>query len=119
MKILIVDDHAMVRQGISALLERPPVGAEVVQARDSAEGLELARRHADLDAVFLDLSMPGMDGMTALRELGRARPALPVIVLSGVDDPVKVREAFEAGALGYVPKSATSETLLSALNLVL
>ena len=119
MKLLIVDDHAMVRQAISALLERDTVGTCVVQARDSIEGLELAQRHDDLDAVFLDLSMPGMDGMAALRELGRLRPALPVIVLSAADDPNLVRQAFAAGALGYVPKSATSETLLSALGLVL
>ncbi len=69
--------------------------------------------------MFLDLNMPGMDGMAALRELGRVRPALPVIVLSAADDPGLVRQAFAAGALGYVPKSATSETLLSALGLVL
>lgn len=119
MKLLIVDDHAMVRQAISALLERDAEGTRVVQARDSIEGLELAQRHDDLDAVFLDLSMPGMDGMAALRELGRVRPALPVIVLSAADDPGLVRQAFAAGALGYVPKSATSETLLSALGLVL
>ncbi len=119
MKLLIVDDHAMVRQAISALLERDAAGTRVVQARDSIEGLELAQRHDDLDAVFLDLNMPGMDGMAALRELGRVRPALPVIVLSAADDPGLVRQAFAAGALGYVPKSATSETLLSALGLVL
>ncbi|WP_293901638.1 response regulator transcription factor [Phenylobacterium sp.] len=118
MKILIVDDHALVRQGVSALLERH-AGAQVLQAQGSAEGLALALEHDDLDAVFLDLSMPGMDGMSALREFGQTRPALPVIVLTAADDPNLVRRAFAAGALGYVPKSATADTLLSALRLVL
>ncbi len=119
MKILIIDDHAMVRQGIAALLERADPANSVVQAQDSAEGLELAARHDDLDVVFLDLNLPGMDGMEALAALGQARPALPVIVLSAAEDPEMVRRAFAAGALGYVPKAATSATLLSALELVL
>ncbi len=119
MNLLIVDDHAVVRQAISALLERETAGACVLQARDSVEGLDLAARHDDLDAVFLDMSMPGMDGMAALREFGRRHPSLPIIVLSAADDPDLVRQAFAAGALGYVPKSATSQTLLTALQLVL
>lgn len=119
MKVLIVDDHALVRQGVAALIERESPGAEVLQARHSAEGLDLAVAHADLDAVFLDLSMPGMDGMTALREFGRRRPTLPVIVLTAADDPELARRAFSAGALGYVPKSAAAETVLTALHLVL
>ena len=119
MKLMIVDDHALVRQGVSALFERESPGAELLQARDSAEGLQLAAAHDDLDAVFLDLSMPGMDGMDALREFGRVRPALPVIVLTAAEDPAQARRAFAAGALGYVPKSASAETLLTALTLVL
>jgi DNA-binding NarL/FixJ family response regulator len=90
-----------------------------LQARDSVEGLQLAALHDDLDAVFLDLSMPGMDGMDALREFGRVRPDLPVIVLTAADDPALARRAFDAGALGYVPKSASAETLVTALTLVL
>jgi two-component system, NarL family, nitrate/nitrite response regulator NarL len=119
MKLMIVDDHALVRQGVSALFERESPGAVLLQARDSAEGLRLAALHDDLDAVFLDLSMPGMDGMDALREFGRVRPDLPVIVLTAADDPALARRAFAAGALGYVPKSASAETLVMALSLVL
>lgn len=119
MKLMIVDDHALVRQGVLALLEREAPDAELLQACDSAEGLRMAARRPDLDAVFLDLSMPGMDGMDALREFGRLRPALPVIVLTAADDPAVARQAFAAGALGYVPKSASADTLLMALSLVM
>lgn len=119
MKVMIVDDHALVRQGVSALLEREAGGTQVLQARNSVEALDLAVAHNDLDAVLLDLTMPGMDGVAALREFGRRRPALPVIVLSASEDPAVARRVFAAGALGYVPKSATAETLLAALNMVL
>ncbi|HEX7945231.1 MAG TPA: response regulator transcription factor [Phenylobacterium sp.] len=119
MKLMVVDDHALVRQGVSALFERESPGAVLLQARDCAEGLQLAAAHDDLDAVFLDLSMPGLDGIDALREFARVRPDLPVIVLTAADDPALARRAFDAGALGYVPKSASAETLVTALTLVL
>ncbi|HEY3811581.1 MAG TPA: response regulator transcription factor [Caulobacteraceae bacterium] len=119
MKLLVVDDQAIVRQGIAALLIQADAATVVLQARDSADGLELAGAHADLDAIFLDLAMPGVGGMAAIAAFGRRRPAVPLIVLSASDDPVKVRQAFDHGALGYVPKSASAETLLAALQLVL
>jgi DNA-binding NarL/FixJ family response regulator len=118
-KLLVVDDQAIVRQGIAALLAHDDPGAVVLEAADAASGLVLAASHADLDAVFLDLAMPGVSGMTAIAEFGRRRPDVPVIVLTASDDPAKVRQAFERGALGYVPKTASSQTLLAALRLVL
>jgi len=118
-KLLVVDDQAIVRQGIAALLAQSDPDARVLQAADGAEGLNLAARHDDLDAVFLDLALPDLDGMSAIAEFGRLRPDVPVIVLTASDEPSKVRRAFELGALGYVPKSASAQTLLAALQLVL
>lgn len=119
MKLLIVDDHAIVREGLAAMLRLVAPDTDVLQARDGAEGLALASAHLDIDAVFLDLEMPGTDGMAIIPELGRLRPDLPVIVLSSSENPQDVRRALGLGALGYVPKSAASQTLLSALQLVL
>ena len=119
MKLLIVDDHAIVREGVAAMLRQAGPDTMVLQAGDGAEGVRLAEAHPDLDAVFLDLQMPGADGMSALPEFGRRRPDLPVIVLSSYEDPEDVRRALGLGALGYVPKSALPQTLLSALRLVL
>ncbi len=119
MKLLIVDDQAMVRQGIAALLTQTGAASLVLEAGDAEGGLRLAAEHADLDAVLLDLALPGVGGMDAIAEFGRRRPDVPVIVLTGSDDPRKVREAFENGALGYVPKSASAKTLLAAIELVL
>ena len=119
MKLLIVDDHAIVREGVAAMLRQADLGTEVLQASDGAEGVRLATAHADLDAVFLDLRMPGSDGMSAVLDIGKCRPELPVIVLSSSEDPEDVRRALALGALGYVPKSALPQTLLSALRMVL
>ena len=119
MKILIVDDHAVVREGLASLLQQLEPGTVILQSGCSADGLALAKAHEDLDVVLLDLFMPGLDGMMALREFANCRPDVPVIVLSSSDDSCHVRQAFDRGALGYVPKSATSQTLLLAVRLVL
>ena len=119
MKLLIVDDHAILREGLAAMLRQAGPDTEVLQASASADGLRLAETHADLDAVFLDLEMPGGGGMSAIPEFGKRRPELPVIVLSSSEDPRDVRRALALGALGYVPKSSPPRALLSALQLVL
>ena len=119
MKLLIVDDHPVLRAGLTAMLQQLGEDTVVLQACDAAEGLSAAEAHADLDAVLLDLMMPGMDGMAAIREFGKRRPDVPVIVLSSSEDPSDVRRALASGALGYIPKSARPETFLSALRFVL
>ena len=119
MKMLVVDDHAIVRQGLAALLIDRRAASEVLQAGDEAEGLALAAAHPDLDAVLLDLRLPGGGGMAAIGAFAGLRPTLPVIILSSSEDPADVRQALDLGALGYVPKSASPETLLSAVRLVM
>jgi DNA-binding NarL/FixJ family response regulator len=119
MKLLIVDDHAVLREGLAALLQQIGADTTVVQARDANEAIALLGSHPDLDIVVLDLMMPGMKGLDALSEFGRTRPDLPVIVLSSSEDPLDVRKAMAAGALGYVPKSASQRVLLSAIQLVM
>jgi two-component system, NarL family, nitrate/nitrite response regulator NarL len=119
MKLLIVDDHPVLREGLAALLRQAGPDTDVLLACDAAEGLALVERHADLDAVVLDLMMPGMDGWRAISEFGRKRPELPVIVLSSSEDPQDARKALALGALGYVPKSASQRVLLTAIRIVL
>ena len=119
MKLLVIDDHPVVRHGLAALLEQSLAETTVLAAGSSDEGLALAELHSDLDAAFLDLMMPGLAGMAAIRIFGEKHPALPVIVLSSSDDPDDVRRALANGALGYVPKSAGAQTIISALRLVL
>lgn len=119
MKLLIVDDHPVLREGLVALLRHLGPDTEILEAGDAPAALRLVEEHADLDIVVLDLLMPGMGGLSALAEFGRARPDLPVIVLSSSEDPQDARKALAQGALGYVPKSASQHTLISAIRLVL
>jgi two-component system, NarL family, nitrate/nitrite response regulator NarL len=119
MRLLVVDDHPIVREGLAAFLEQLGPDTSVLQAADASRALALAAEHSDLDVVILDLALPGLNGMSAIAEFGRARPELPVIVLSASEDARQAREALAQGALGYVPKSASRQTLVSAIQLVL
>jgi len=119
MKLLIVDDHAILREGLVALLQQFEQGADVLQASDTTEGLRLEVDHPGRDAVFLDLNMADPSGLEIIPVFARRCPQLPVIVLSSSEDPGDVRLALKSGAFGYVPKSASPRNILSALRLVL
>jgi DNA-binding NarL/FixJ family response regulator len=119
MKLLVVDDHPLFRDGLAALLRQANPNTQVFQACDSEAGVALAQKTNDLDAVFVDLMMPGTTGEAAVKEFARRRPELPVIVLSSSENPSDVKRVLNAGALGYIPKSASPQTVLSALQLVL
>jgi DNA-binding NarL/FixJ family response regulator len=119
MKLLIVDDHPVFRRGMAALLQEAGAQTTVLQAANSEDALRAVEAHPDLDAAFIDLMMPGLAGEALIREFARRHPELPLIVLSSSENSSDVRRALNAGALGYVPKSASPQTLLSALQLVL
>ncbi len=119
MKILIVDDHAILRDGVEMLLRQSDDDTVVVQASSADDAVRLLDDHTDLDAIVLDLKLQGMDGLDALAVFATMRPGLPVIVLSSSEDPGAVRSAFAQGAMGYVPKSASPRTLLSAIRIAL
>jgi len=119
MKLLIIDDHPVLRDGLAALLQQAGPATVVLQAKDANQGFALADSNADLDVILLDLEMPGMKGLEALSEFRRKQPGIPVIVLSSSEDPQDVRQSLASGALGYVPKSASQQVLLSAIRLVL
>jgi len=119
MRLLIVDDHAILREGLTALLQQLGPETEVLTADGGASALDIAARRSDLDVVIMDLAMPGMDGGAVVERLGALRPDLPVIVLSASESAADVRRVLALGALGYVPKSADPNTLLSAIKLVL
>ena len=119
MKLLIVDDHPVLREGLATLLLQAGPQTCVLQGRNADEAFALLGQHSDLDVVVLDLVMPGMGGLAVLAEFGRRRPELPVIVLSSSEDPRDARLALAQGALGYVPKSASASTLLAAIGMVM
>jgi two-component system, NarL family, nitrate/nitrite response regulator NarL len=119
MKLLVIDDHPLFRDGLAALLRQGNANTQVLQACDCEAGMAVAETTGDLDAVFVDLMMPGLAGEAAVKEFARRRPDLPVIVVSSSENPSDVRRVLNAGALGYIPKSASPQTVLSALQLVL
>jgi len=119
LKILVVDDHPLIRQALQTVLQQLQEDATVLEARDGPAAFSLADAHPDLDLVLLDLHLPGMGGLDALTQLRSRYPAVPVVMLSAADDRRTVIEAIERGAMGYIPKSCANEVMLSALRLVL
>jgi DNA-binding NarL/FixJ family response regulator len=118
MKILLVDDHALLRGGMRYLLRSLDSELEMDEASNCNEALEfVAGRSYDL--VLLDLKMPGLNGLDALAALREAAPSMPLVVLSGESDPGLIRGAIDGGAMGFIPKSSTPEVLIQALRLVL
>ncbi len=119
MKLLVIDDHPVVREGLAAVLRQLPGGAEMLEAADGEQGLQQLAQHADVAGVLIDLRMAGLAGLPTLARLRAFRPQLPLIVVSASEDPADVRRAMAAGACGYVPKSAGRSTLLAAVQMVL
>jgi DNA-binding NarL/FixJ family response regulator len=119
MKILVVDDHPLMREAVQSVVARLEPGATVLAAADSERGFAIAAAGPDLDLVLLDLNIPGLAGIPGLKAWRRRYPGVPVVVLSSADDRPTVLAAIGAGAAGFIPKSSPNEVLLGALQLVL
>ena len=116
-RILVVDDHAVVRTGLRLLLEAEQ-DFEVVADAGNARDAVFEARALKPDVILLDVVMPGESGLEALPKLLHEAPDAKVLVLSMQDDPRYVREAFEAGAAGYVLKEAADKEVVGALRAV-
>lgn len=119
MKILVVDDHALVREGLCQVLKGLDENMQVLQAATCAQGFAMARFHPDLDLVLLDYHLPDMTGLAALAVFGQRHPELPILMLSGSANIQIMRQVLQAGAAGFVTKSSLSEELLGAVRRVL
>jgi NarL family two-component system response regulator LiaR len=117
MKVLVVDDNELMREGLCVLLARDP-DLDVLSAADGATAVQIAIDAAP-EVVVMDLSMPGMSGFEATRKIVEARPAAKVIILSAFADDRKVEEALAAGAAGYVLKTQAATDLPDAVRAVL
>jgi DNA-binding NarL/FixJ family response regulator len=117
-KILIADDHPIVRRGLHQILAEQPDMAVLGEAQNAQELLELARR-ADWDVVVLDISMPDRGGLEALKELKALRPGAAVLVLSIHPEDQYAGRARKAGAAGYLTKDSAPEELVKAIRKVL
>ena len=118
MKILIADDHAMMRSGLKLLLGETYKEAEFGEADDSQQALAVALGQS-WDLVILDISMPGRGGLDVLKEFRTQRPKTPVLILSMYAEPQFAERAFRAGATGYITKASAGNELLMAVERVL
>lgn len=117
LRVVLVDDHELVRSGIRALLDLLDGVDVVAEAQDGAELIRVLQR-VSADVVMCDLTMPGMDGLAALERLRSEHPAVRTIVLSMDNAPASVRRALDRGAAGYVVKQAAATELGAALRAV-
>lgn len=118
-KILVVDDHALVREGLSQVLKALADEVAVLQAGTCAQAFDLSSRHPDLDLVLLDYHLPDMTGLDALPLFRRRFPELPVLLLSGSANAQILHQAVKAGAAGYIQKSGVNDELLCAVRKIL
>jgi DNA-binding NarL/FixJ family response regulator len=117
MRILIADDHAVVRQGLRQILAADPDVVVAGEAKDGNEALELAR-NVEWDVAVLDFSMPGTSGFDLLSEMKRRFPARPVLILSMHPEDLHATRVLKAGGAGYITKESASQELTEAIKKV-
>ena len=119
MRVLLVDDHTLFREGIALLLRPLVEPLETWEAGSCEEAFELIEQRGAADLVLIDLGLPGASGLEGVRGLREAHPEMPVVVMSSADDKDTVLAALDAGAMGFIPKSSTSAVMIGALKLIL
>lgn len=119
MKVLLVDDHPLIRSALQSVIQGLGDNVTVVGAGSAQETRDTLRAASDYDLLLLDLQLGDANGFDLLVELRAAYPSLPVVVVSASDRTSDVIRAIDLGAMGYVPKRASNETLFEALNLVM
>ena len=119
MKILLVDDHALITNAMTALLLDLDPKTEIHTATDAPGAERLVEQHPDADMMLLDLGLPGTTGTNLLETLVGRVPDLKILVLSGVQDQRTVMRVLQLGAAGFLPKSMATETLINAVRFVM
>ncbi len=119
MKVLLVDDHPLILTALQAVIQGLGDDVTVVGAASAAAARDALRRDDDYDLVLLDLALGDADGFEVLTELRAAYPALPIVVVSASDRTSDVIRAIDLGAMGFVPKRSSNDTLTQALRMVM
>ncbi len=119
MKILLIDDHVLFRDGILLMLEGLNLPIETFEANSYESAKIIMDETRDISLVLLDLDLPGISFFDALKAIRQQLPDTPIVILSGTVDHQIVEQTLRLGARGYLPKSATAKTMLNALQLVL
>ncbi len=119
MKLLVVDDHSLIREAVRHVVQALAESVTVLTAADCDEGFAIAERESELELLLLDFNLRGLSGVPAIKAWRQRHPALPVVVLSSAEDRDTVLAAMAAGAAGFIPKASSNEVMVSALRLVL
>ncbi len=119
MNVLLIDDHALFREGLALLLRPLAASLAVWEAGSCEQAFELLAERGAADLVLIDMGLPGMHGLQGIEALRARWPASTVVALSSADDRDTVLRAIDAGACGFIPKSASAAVLLAALQLIL
>lgn len=118
MKVLVVDDHALIREALHSVLKQLNREAVIFEASNSQQAMCIVEEHPDISFILLDINLPDRDGFSVLRELRERYATTAVVILSSSDDPDTVKRAFKLGALGFIPKTTEREVILNAIKLV-
>jgi len=119
MHLLVADDHALFRDGLSLLLKQLDPDVHIIEASCFEAAMACAQSGIDLDIALLDLNMPGMNGVAGITLFQAQASDVPVVVISASEDVADIKDILDAGAMGYILKSSSSQVILSALRLVL
>ncbi len=119
MKILLIDDHELVRDGVRSVLLRMNASSDVYEAFSASSALECINKHKDFDLVLLDMYLPDSTNLDLLSQLKKKLPCSPVIILSASENINDIKKAIELGAKGFITKSSTNQVIISAIQLVL
>ena len=118
MKVLLVDDHVLIRDALRGVLNDLTENATILEASDSRQAMRLIQGNPDLRLILLDLNLPDRDGLAVLSALRAEYAAVSVVVLSAFSNREKVLKALDLGALGFIPKSSPRDVMVNALRLI-
>ncbi|MBE6452371.1 MAG: response regulator transcription factor [Alphaproteobacteria bacterium] len=119
MKILIADDHALFRDGLSLHVEKFAPKAIILQAANFSQAVKIAQSTPDLNLIIIDLDMPDMDWADGIRTLQETAPDTRLVIISATEDVRNIKKALDMGVSGYIPKRSDTKVITSALHLIL
>ncbi|MDD4911359.1 MAG: response regulator transcription factor [Sideroxydans sp.] len=118
-KVLLVDDHALFRDGMRYVLQQIGTDVEILDTGNFAEAVQLATINSDLDLALLDLNMPDSEGVASLQLFHQRFPSIPLVVISGSEQRDDIEDVMNLGAMGFISKMLPSKVMLSALQIVM
>ena len=119
MRILLVDDHVLFRDGLKLVLARLGEDVEISECGACEEAFQIIKSSDGFDLILLDVDLPVISGMEGLQDFRRLDPSAPIVFMSGSDDYNLIKKALEMGVMGYIPKTLSSDIMIQALQLIL